>query len=101
MHINYIIVEQLIDHHYNYLSVSLDPEVVVQLMISQELLSKDVVMTAQSCYHKNCLILEQVRLMNTKNFVPFCELLKKDESGRQIGEKLLSGKHLKNYAKSI
>ena len=95
MHIIYLIVEQLIDLHYNYLSVNMDPEVVVQLMISQQLLSEDVVLTAQSCYHKNCLILEKVGLMDTKKFVLFCELLKQDDSGRKIGEMLLTGKHPK------
>ena len=65
---------------------------VVQLMISHQLLSEDIVMTAQSLYNKNCLILEQVRLMDTQTVMSFCELLKGDQSQREIGETLFSGK---------
>ena len=86
-------VKDFIDHYYNYLSIKMDPEIVVQLMISQQLLSEDVVMTTQSCYHKNCLILEQVRLMDTKSLLSFCELLKDYQSERKTGEMLLSGEH--------
>ena len=93
----FIIVKDFIDNFYNYLSVTMNPEVVVQLMTSQQLLSKDVFMTAQSCYHKNCLILEQVRLMDTKSLMSFCELLKEDQSERKSGEMLLSGKHSNTY----
>ena len=94
-------VKDFIDHYYNYLSVSMNPDVVVQLMISQQLLSEDVVITAQSCYHKNCLILEQVQLMDTKRLVSFCELLKGDQRVRKTGEMLLSGEHFKHIQNLI
>ena len=65
---------------------------VVQLMISQQLLSEDVVMTAQSSYHKCCLILQQVRMMDTETLMSFCELLKSNKNQRHIGETLVNGK---------
>ena len=86
------VVKDFIDHYYNYLSVNMDPEVVVPLMISQQLLSKDVVVTAQSCYHKNCLVLEQVHLMDIQTLKSFCELLKANDSQKHIGEMLCTGK---------
>ena len=64
----------------------------MQLMISQQLLSEDVVMAAQSSYHKSCLILQQVRLMDGKTLVSFCELLMENESQTRIGETLVNGK---------
>ena len=69
----------------------MDPEVVVQSMISQQLLSEDVIMTAQSCYHKNCLILEQVRLMNAWDLILLVSLLKADNNQQHIGDMLDNG----------
>ena len=83
------VVKDFIDHYYTYLSVNMDPEVVVQ---SQQLLSKDFAMTAHSCYHKNCLVLEQVRVMDTQTLKSFCELLKASDSQKHIGEMLCTGK---------
>ena len=68
----------------------------MQLMISQQLLSEDAVMAAQSNYHKSCLILQQVRLMDSKALASFCELLKADEGHKSIGETMLNGKQT-NY----
>ena len=83
-------VKDFIDYYYDYLSVNMDAEVVMELMISQQLLSEDVVMAAQSSYHKNCLILQQVRLMDTKTLMLFCELLKANDSQTSIGETLIN-----------
>jgi len=83
-------VKDFIDHYYDYLSVNMDAEGVMQLMISQQLLSEDVVMGAQSSYHKNCLILQKVRLMDAKTLIVFCELLKANNSN--IGITLITGK---------
>ena len=69
----------------------MDAEVVVPLMISQQLLSDDIVMTAQTLYNKNCLILEQVRLMDVQTLVSFCGVLKANDNQRKIGEMLLNG----------
>ena len=67
---------------------------VVPLMISQQLLSEDVIIAANSSYHKNCLILQHIQLMDTKVLVSFCELLKADDSHKSIGEALSNGKPL-------
>ena len=86
------VVKDFIDHYYDYLSVNMDPEVVVQLMISKQLLSEGIVMTAQSCYNKNCLILEQIRLVDTQTLKCICELLKASDIQKHIGEMLFAGK---------
>jgi len=86
-------VKDFIDHYYDYLSVNMDAEVVMQLMISQHPLSEDVVMAAQSSYHKSCLILQQVRLLNAKTLGSFCQSLKAIKSQSDIGEMLVNGKH--------
>ena len=86
-------VKDFIAHYRDYLSVNMDAEVVVQLMISQELISEDIVMTAQSSYHKNCLILERLQYTDVQTLVSFCEMLKANNSQRTIGETLLNGKY--------
>ena len=73
-------VQDFIDHYYDYLSANMDAEVVADLMISQQLLSEDIVMTAQSSYHKNCLILQQLRLMNVETLILVGELLQGNTS---------------------
>ena len=85
-------VKDFIDHYYNYLSVNMDAEVVTQLMVSQQLLSEDVVMAASSDYLKNCLILQQVRLMNVQSLLSFSELLQANDSQKCIGTMLIDGK---------
>ena len=70
----------------------MDAEVVTQLMVSQQLLSEDVVMAASSDYLKNCLILQQVRLMNVKSLLSFSELLLTNDSHKHIGTMLVDGK---------
>jgi len=84
-------VKDFTDHFYHYLSVYMDAEVIVPLL-SNQLLNKDVAVTAQSNYHKNCLMLQQVRLMDAKTLLSFCELLRADESHKNIGESLVNGK---------
>ena len=88
-------VKDFIDHYYDYLSVNMDAEVVMQLLISQKLLREDAVMAAQSGYHKSCLILQQVRLMEVKALVTFCQLLRTNHSHKSIGEILINGEHTK------
>ena len=87
-----VTVKDFIDHYYDYLSVNMDAEVVMELMISQQLLSEGAVMAAQSSYHKNCLILQQVRMIDTKTLMLFCELLKRNESQKRLGQMLVDGK---------
>jgi len=71
----------------------MDAEEVMQLMISQQLLSEDVVMAAQSSYHKSCLILQQVQVMDANTLLLFCESLKTSENQKSIAETLVNGKH--------
>ena len=85
-------VKDFIDHYYDYLSVNMDAEVVTQLMVSQQLLSEDVVMAASSDYLKNCLILQQVRLMNVQSLLSFSELLQANDSHKHIGTMVVDGK---------
>ena len=69
----------------------MDAKVVTQLMVSQQLLSEDIVMAASSDYQKNCLILEQIRLMNVQSLVSFGELLQSTNSQKHIGTILMQG----------
>jgi len=69
----------------------MDAEVVAQLMISQQLLNAKNIMTAQSVYNKNCLILEKVQLMDVQTLAVFCGWLKANESQTKIGETLFNG----------
>ena len=85
-------VKDFIDHYYDYLSVNMDAEVVTQLMVSQQLLSEDVVMAASSDYLKNCLILQQVRLMNVQSLLSLGELLLTNDSHKHFGTMLVDGK---------
>ena len=61
-------------------------------MVSLQILSEDIVLRAQSCYNENCLILEQVRLMDKQSLISLCEILKDYQRQRLTGEALLSGK---------
>ena len=70
----------------------MDARVVTQLMVSQQLLSEDIVMAALSDYHKNCLILQQLRLMNVESLVSFSELLLTNDCQKHIGTMLTDGK---------
>ena len=80
-----------IAHYHGYLSVNMDAEVVAQLMISQQLLSEDITMTAQSNYHKNSLILQQIRLMDVETLALFFGLLQRNFSQQNIGNALTNG----------
>jgi len=70
----------------------MDAELVAKMMVSQQLLSKDIVMAASSDYQKNCVILQQVRLMNVQTLVSFGELLLTNDSQKHIGTMLTDGK---------
>ena len=85
-------VKDFINHYYDYLTVNMDAEVVTQLMVSQQLLSEDIVMAASSDYQKNCLILQQVRQMNVQSLVSFSESLLTNDVQKHIGTMLIDGK---------
>ena len=69
----------------------MDAEKVTQLMVSQQLLSEDIVMVALSDYQKISLILQQVRMMNVETLVSFSELLLTSDSQKHIGTILIDG----------
>ena len=85
-------MKDFISHYYDYLSVNMDAEVVTQLMVSQQLLSQDIVMAASSDYQQNCLILQRVGLMNVQTLLSFGKLLLKSDSQEHIGTMLIDGK---------
>ena len=85
-------VKDFTNHYYDYLSVNMDAEVVTQLMVSQQLLSEDIVMAASSNYQKNCLILERLTQMDVESLVSFAEMLRISDSSNHIGESLSDGK---------
>ena len=85
-------VKDFINHYYDYLSVNMDAKVVTQLMVSQQLLSEDIVMAASSDYQKICLILQQVRQMNVQSLVSFSESLLINDIQKHIGTMLIDGK---------
>jgi len=70
----------------------MDAELVTQLMVSHQLLSKDIIMAASSDYQKNCLILQQIILMNVQTLVSFGKLLLTIDSQKHIGTMLTDGK---------
>ncbi|XP_065893092.1 uncharacterized protein [Dysidea avara] len=67
--------KQFIDHYYQYLSVNMDTEVALQLMISQQLIVDPIDVASSSNYQSNCLILEMLRRMSLQQLQGFCEVL--------------------------
>ena len=49
-------------------------------------------MNAASSYHKNCLLLEKIRLMDMQKLESFCKLLQSLDSHKHIGDVLVDGK---------
>ena len=72
----------------------MDAEAVTQLMMSQQLLSEDIIMAASSDYHKNCLVLQRVRLMNLQSLISFGKLLQTSDSQKHIGTLFIDGKYI-------
>ena len=73
----------------------MDAEVVTKLMVSQQLLSEDTLMTASNDYQKNCLILQQVRMMNLETILSLGQLLQTDDSQNHIGTIFVDGELIK------
>ena len=86
--------EDFINHYYDYLSINMDAEVVAQLMVSQQLLSKNIFMTASSDYQKKCIILQQIGLMNLEKILSFSNLLLTSDSQKHIGQMLIKSEIL-------
>ena len=73
----------------------MDSDLIVQHMLSQQLLNDQevhTIMSAASDYQKNCLVVEKIRLMDTQSLVPFCDILQLFDSQKHIGAVLLNGK---------
>ena len=73
----------------------MDGDLIVEHMLSQQLLDDQEVHTissATSSFQKNSLILEKMRLMDTKPLVSFCETLQKLDCQKHIASVLLNGK---------
>ena len=70
----------------------MDSDLIVEHMLSQQLLSDYTIMSAASSFQKNCLIMEKVRLMDTKSLVSFCEILQMFDCQKHIASVLLNGK---------
>ena len=87
-------MKDFINHYYDYLSVNMKAEVVIQLLVSQQLLtiSQDAVMATSSDYQKNCLILQQLRQMNVQSLVSFSKSLLTNDIQKNIGKMLIDGK---------
>ena len=75
----------------------MDPEVVTKLMESQQLLNKNNLMAASTDYQKNCLILQQISLMNVKEILLFSELLLTSDRQKHIGQMLIKGEISSSY----
>ena len=72
----------------------MDTEVVTQLMVSQQLLCKNIFMTVSSDYQKKCIILRQMGQMNVEKILLFSNLLLTNDSQKHIGEMLAKGEKL-------
>ena len=93
--ITFIDYKDVIDHFSHYLTTEMDSDLIVEHMLSQQLLNDQevhTIMSAASSFQKNCLILEKIRLMDAKSLVSFCEILQKFDCQRHIASALLNGK---------
>ena len=84
--------KDLIDHFSHYLTTEMNSDLIVQQMLSQQLLNDQdyqIIMSAASDYQKNCLLLEKVRLMDIKSLENFCNILQMFDCRATV---LLNGK---------
>ena len=87
-------IKDLIDHFSDYLTTEMDSDLIVQHMLSQQLLNDQEVhtmMSAASDYQKNCLVVERIRLMDTQSLVSFCKILQKFYGHDHISRLLMNG----------
>ena len=87
--------KSIIDHFNHYLSSEMDCDLIVQHMLTQQLLDKNEVLNlnnAISSYQKNSLLLERIRLMDMQRLEPFCKLLRSFKSQKHIADVLVNGK---------
>ena len=87
--------KDLIDHFSHYLTTEMDSDLIVEHMLSRQLLKNQEVHTiisAASSFQRNCLILEKIRLMDIKSLVSFYEILQMFDCQNHIANVLLNGK---------
>ena len=87
--------KNVIDHFNHYMTTEMDSDLIVEDMLSQQLLNDQevyTIMSATSSFQKNCLILEKIRPMNIKSLLCFCKILQKFDSQKHIADALLNGK---------
>ena len=73
----------------------MDSDLVVQYMLSQQLLNDQevyTIMSAASVYQKNCLVVEKIRLMDTQSLLSFCDILQLFHCQNHISDVLINGK---------
>ena len=73
----------------------MDSNLIVEHMLSRQLLNYQqvhTIMNAASSFQKNSLIMERVRLMDTKSLLSFCEILQMFDCQKHIASVLLNGK---------
>ena len=73
----------------------MDSDLIVRHMLSQQLLNDQelhTILSAASDYQKNCLVVEKIRLMDTRYIVSFCEILQMFDSQKHISTVLINGK---------
>ena len=72
----------------------MDSDLIVQHMLSQQLLNDQevhTIMSAASDYQKNCLVVEKIRLMDTQSLVSFCDVLQMFDCQNHISSVLING----------
>ena len=89
--------KDIIDHFSQYLTTEMDSDLIVQHMLSQKLINDQefhTIISGTSDYHRNCLILERARLMDTQSLMCFCKILQIFDCQKHIANVLSKGKVL-------
>ena len=82
----------------------MDSGLLVQHMLSQKLINDQkfhTIIRGMNDYHRNCLILESVQLMDTQSLMCFCKILQMLNHQKHIASVLLNGKVLDFYSYNI
>jgi len=84
-------VKEFFDHYFDYLSVTMETEVVVEFMLSGQLINKSTIIAASSDYQMNCLLLERMRQLSAQQFTSFCKTVTTSDSETKLGGVLKKG----------
>ena len=85
-------VKEFFDYYHEYLSINMDTEVVVELMLSQQLVNKSTLTASSSDYQTNCFLLERMRQLTTQKFMLLCNAFTVTGSQTKLGKVLEKGK---------